>query len=211
MYPTDGIRSQIEWNSALSTTSLPTDQSKHHRKVRYLLSLSLISSQVNSPLDFHHRHNRYPWLLRIVVLLSDHILGPKVNTVEKLGELRRAGINVGTCVVVTLFFYVFILVVRMNFSHGSYEYHQSVIDNTRKMVARKFSFHFHPPVFERSPIRGSQWTSCCHRFGHSQSYLSPLKRKKLRSRYQQKGPEIRTGLTREGRDVRHYNLITYFI
>lgn len=27
------------------------------------------------------------------------------------------------------------LAVRMNFSHGSYEYHQSVIDNTRKMVA----------------------------------------------------------------------------
>jgi pyruvate kinase len=25
--------------------------------------------------------------------------------------------------------------VRMNFSHGSYEYHQSVIDNTRKMLA----------------------------------------------------------------------------
>jgi len=25
----------------------------------------------------------------------------------------------------------------MNFSHGSYEYHQSVIDNTRKMVAGK--------------------------------------------------------------------------
>lgn len=25
--------------------------------------------------------------------------------------------------------------VRMNFSHGSYEYHQSVIDNVRKMVA----------------------------------------------------------------------------
>jgi pyruvate kinase len=23
----------------------------------------------------------------------------------------------------------------MNFSHGEYEYHQSVIDNTRKMVA----------------------------------------------------------------------------
>lgn len=30
-------------------------------------------------------------------------------------------------------------VVRMNFSHGSYEYHQSVIDNTRKMVAGTFS------------------------------------------------------------------------
>ena len=25
--------------------------------------------------------------------------------------------------------------MRMNFSHGSYEYHQSVIDNVRKMVA----------------------------------------------------------------------------
>ncbi|KAJ7071133.1 pyruvate kinase [Mycena amicta] len=45
--------------------------------------------------------------------------GPKTNSVEKLAELRRAGVNV----------------VRMNFSHGSYEYHQSVIDNTRKMVA----------------------------------------------------------------------------
>lgn len=29
----------------------------------------------------------------------------------------------------------FFSAVRMNFSHGSYEYHQSVIDNTRKMVA----------------------------------------------------------------------------
>ena len=143
---------------------------------RYVI-FSLFSSQVNTSLDLHHRYNRYPWLLRIVVLLSDHILGPKVNTVEKLGELRRAGINVGTFVVLSLFFYVFILVVRMNFSHGSYEYHQSVIDNTRKMVARKLILHFHLPVSERSPIRGSQWTSCRHRFGHSQSYLSLLKRK----------------------------------
>jgi pyruvate kinase len=46
-------------------------------------------------------------------------IGPKVNTPEKLGELVKAGVNI----------------VRMNFSHGSYEYHQSVIDNTRKMVA----------------------------------------------------------------------------
>jgi len=45
-------------------------------------------------------------------------IGPKTNTVEKLAELRNAGVNI----------------VRMNFSHGSYEYHQSVIDNTRKML-----------------------------------------------------------------------------
>jgi pyruvate kinase len=46
-------------------------------------------------------------------------IGPKTNSVEKLAQLRNAGVNI----------------VRMNFSHGEYEYHQSVIDNTRKMVA----------------------------------------------------------------------------
>jgi pyruvate kinase len=43
-------------------------------------------------------------------------IGPKTNSVEAINSLRKAGLNV----------------VRMNFSHGSYEYHQSVIDNTRK-------------------------------------------------------------------------------
>lgn len=87
MYPSDGIRSQLEWNSTLSTTNVPvpTESSKYLRKT------SIIAT-----------------------------IGPKVNTVEKLADLRRAGVNV----------------VRMNFSHGSYEYHQSVIDNTRKMVAQ---------------------------------------------------------------------------
>ncbi|KAK4689268.1 pyruvate kinase, partial [Tremellales sp. Uapishka_1] len=47
-------------------------------------------------------------------------IGPKTNSVEKLSELREAGVNI----------------VRMNFSHGSYEYHQSVIDNTRAAVAK---------------------------------------------------------------------------
>ncbi|OQO12891.1 Pyruvate kinase [Cryoendolithus antarcticus] len=43
-------------------------------------------------------------------------IGPKTNWPEKMNMLRKAGMNV----------------VRMNFSHGSYEYHQSVIDNARK-------------------------------------------------------------------------------
>lgn len=43
-------------------------------------------------------------------------IGPKTNSVEALNKLRTSGLNV----------------VRMNFSHGSYEYHQSVIDNTRQ-------------------------------------------------------------------------------
>ncbi|CEP64854.1 pyruvate kinase PYK2 LALA0_S14e00782g [Lachancea lanzarotensis] len=43
-------------------------------------------------------------------------IGPKTNSPESLVALRKAGLNV----------------VRMNFSHGSYDYHQSVIDNARK-------------------------------------------------------------------------------
>ncbi|KAF9206944.1 Pyruvate kinase [Haplosporangium sp. Z 27] len=43
-------------------------------------------------------------------------IGPKTNSVEKITALRREGMNI----------------VRMNFSHGSYEYHKSVIDNTRE-------------------------------------------------------------------------------
>lgn len=43
-------------------------------------------------------------------------IGPKTNSPEALVNLRKAGLNI----------------VRMNFSHGSYEYHQSVVDNARK-------------------------------------------------------------------------------
>ncbi|EPY51544.1 pyruvate kinase [Schizosaccharomyces cryophilus OY26] len=46
-------------------------------------------------------------------------IGPKSNNVETMCKLRDAGMNI----------------VRMNFSHGSYEYHQSVIDNARKASA----------------------------------------------------------------------------
>ncbi|RMZ82927.1 hypothetical protein DV737_g1852, partial [Chaetothyriales sp. CBS 132003] len=42
-------------------------------------------------------------------------IGPKTNSAEKITMLRKAGLNV----------------VRMNFSHGTYEYHKSVIDNAR--------------------------------------------------------------------------------
>ncbi|KAI9322916.1 pyruvate kinase [Dichotomocladium elegans] len=45
-------------------------------------------------------------------------IGPNTNSVEMITQLRNVGLNV----------------VRMNFSHGSYEYHKSVIENTRKSV-----------------------------------------------------------------------------
>lgn len=47
----------------------------------------------------------------IICTLSD-----KVNTPEKLVELRNAGMNI----------------VRMNFSHGTHEYHKKTIENVRK-------------------------------------------------------------------------------
>ena len=43
-------------------------------------------------------------------------IGPKTKSVEMLTELRKAGMNI----------------VRMNFSHGSYEYHGEVIANARE-------------------------------------------------------------------------------
>lgn len=43
-------------------------------------------------------------------------IGPKTNSVEAIVKLRKAGMNI----------------LRLNFSHGSYDYHGSVIDNLRK-------------------------------------------------------------------------------
>ncbi|KAJ4002420.1 pyruvate kinase [Lentinula boryana] len=116
MFAIDGIRSQLEWSSHLSTVDapVPTENTKYMRKT------SIIAT-----------------------------IGPKTNSVEKLAELRRAGVNV----------------VRMNFSHGEYSYHQSVIDNTRKMVAADPNGR---------PIAIALDT---------------------------KGPEIRTGLMRDGIDI----------
>jgi len=43
-------------------------------------------------------------------------IGPKTNSVDMINKLRKCGLNI----------------VRMNFSHGSYEYHQSVVDNSKE-------------------------------------------------------------------------------
>jgi pyruvate kinase len=47
-------------------------------------------------------------------------IGPKTNSVESITQLADAGLNI----------------VRMNFSHGSYDYHQSVIDNAREAAKK---------------------------------------------------------------------------
>jgi len=45
-------------------------------------------------------------------------IGPKTNSVEMLTKLRNAGMNI----------------VRLNFSHGSHEFHGSIIKNTRESL-----------------------------------------------------------------------------
>ncbi|KAK3689450.1 pyruvate kinase [Podospora appendiculata] len=78
-----------------------------------------------TPLDHLNLGGRIDWLSQLDTAFQPErnlrrtsiicTIGPKVNNVEALNELRKSGLNV----------------VRMNFSHGSHEYHQSVIDNTR--------------------------------------------------------------------------------
>ncbi|KAI8072095.1 pyruvate kinase [Thamnidium elegans] len=48
-------------------------------------------------------------------------IGPKTNNVDKLTELIDAGMNI----------------VRMNFSHGDYGYHKSVLDNARAAASNR--------------------------------------------------------------------------
>jgi len=84
----------------------------------------------------NYRWVKVPWLPCVSI---KHFAGPKINTVEKLTELRRAGVNIGSDIHFSgKSLTSWSSLVRMNFSHGSYEYHQSVIDNTRKMVEGVF-------------------------------------------------------------------------
>lgn len=50
-------------------------------------------------LDLNHCYHRFGFLLCHVLHAPDaqSFSGPKTNSVEKLRELRRAGVNVGAC------------------------------------------------------------------------------------------------------------------
>lgn len=79
-----------------------------------------------SALDHLASNGRIEWLagLNTAEVAAKHshrrtsiigTIGPKTNSVEAIGKLADAGLNI----------------VRMNFSHGSYEYHGSVIEHAR--------------------------------------------------------------------------------
>ena len=80
-----------------------------------------LSQDARCALDHHGKLDIYsaPSSVRASSIICT--IGPKTKDVEKLTMLREAGLNVA----------------RMNFSHGSYEYHGSVIENTRKSVQEK--------------------------------------------------------------------------
>lgn len=64
-----------------------------------------------SALDVDHRPSQNYRRTSIICTI-----GPKTNSVEMINKLRKCGLNI----------------VRMNFSHGSYEYHQSVINHAKE-------------------------------------------------------------------------------
>ncbi|GAA5806622.1 Pyruvate kinase [Helicostylum pulchrum] len=78
-----------------------------------------ITAQVSSELLWISQMNvdiETPHARKSSIIGTIGTIGPNTNSVEMITQLRNAGLNV----------------IRMNFSHGSYEYHKSVIDNTRK-------------------------------------------------------------------------------
>jgi len=75
-------------------------------------------------------------------------IGPACQTVDKLRELMQKGLNIA----------------RLNFSHGSYEYHQQTINNVREAAS--------------------------HMFPHTVGIALDTK-----------GPEIRTGMMKDGGDI----------
>jgi hypothetical protein len=110
--------------SAASTSQTQTKPQKQ--------TMSVVSFEPDTAIQ--HRANlkifKEPFKFRKTSIICT--IGPKTSTVEMIAKLREAGMNI----------------VRMNFSHGSYEYHGSVVINTRKSV-------------EEFPLDGSP-VSCPH-------------------------------------------------
>lgn len=71
--------------------------------------------------NLHIYHTDRPRMTSIICTI-----GPKTNSPEMMIDLRKAGMNI----------------MRMNFSHGTYEYHGSVIENLKK----SFELEQGPPV-----------------------------------------------------------------
>ncbi|GAV53696.1 hypothetical protein ZYGR_0AK01980 [Zygosaccharomyces rouxii] len=95
---------------------------KNH--IYFLPRKQITNSSTSNTKSIMAAASRLTWLSQLNPNPDEHVrrtgiigtIGPKTNNAETIAGLRKAGLNI----------------VRMNFSHGSYDYHKSVIDNARK-------------------------------------------------------------------------------
>ena len=130
--PTDGIRSRLEWNASLNPAAapLPTEDTKFFRKVRPRSPRSpcslgracsrdraLMVCFAAADTDVHYRDYRcvFFWLQWAGRSRGADLCiwrtGPNINTVEKLADLRRAGVNIGECLRSCIVFAICVLIV----------------------------------------------------------------------------------------------------
>lgn len=107
---TELITSRVAWAASLDPTKaqVPTEETKYHRKVcPFRAIVDLLAFQPQPLTSKMYVYNRHPSSQPLVRYLSrgarepvfdrDGNAGPNVNNVEKLTELRRAGVNIGAC------------------------------------------------------------------------------------------------------------------
>jgi len=78
--------------------------------------MATLTRNLKLKLDFSRSHQERFKLTKIVCTI-----GPKTKTVEMIGKLLDEGMNVA----------------RLNFSHGTHEYHGEVIDNIREALRKR--------------------------------------------------------------------------
>ena len=92
----DNVRTQLEWNALLSTENAPSPsaETKFWRKVCCVSPPPRCRADERADVD--HRDHWCGKMQEKAGRWTDRSFsGPKTNSVQKLGELRAAGVNVG--------------------------------------------------------------------------------------------------------------------
>jgi hypothetical protein len=94
------LSSRLEWFAQLNPSKAPktTDETKNLRKVRPITSRSSIRKVKIFGVDgdyCDHRLVAINIIAGLTLIGAPYVLGPKTNNVKRLGELRKAGVNVG--------------------------------------------------------------------------------------------------------------------
>merc|ERR1711871_991302 len=112
-----GIPGDDSSSAAVATgMGLGTEVARHmsiHGREQWSAHMARTGLEHRSAFDIYSEPNK---VRRTSIICT---IGPKTKSVEKLTSLRNAGMNIA----------------RMNFSHGSDEYHGEVVDNVRAIPA----------------------------------------------------------------------------